>query len=148
MRSSAVLLVPGAIDRFDARVRAIPGNLWNNPTPCAEWVVRAWERAAQRSRPSWAGADPSATVHLSYADASPATYAEQMLLDLTVHGWDLARGCGQNATLDPEAVDRGLAYARENVAGFAGYGIFDPPIPCTSAGPAVQLLALLGRNAS
>jgi uncharacterized protein (TIGR03086 family) len=188
MRSSALLLIPEAIDRFGSRVHAVPGDRWNDPTPCTEWAVRdlvnhmvfehlwaphvlagetleqvgdrydgdvvgsdpvdAWERAASRSRPAWAGADPSATVHLSFADAPLSMYADQMLLDLTVHQWDLARGSGQDESLDPEAVELALVYARDNVDRFAGVGIVDPPIPCTSGDPAVQLLALLGRDAS
>src|SRR5881628_137210 len=171
MRSSA-LLIPDAIDRFGSRVRAVPGDRWNDPTPCTEWAVRdlvnhlvvehlwaphilagetldqvgdryegdavgndpvrAWERAANRSRPAWAGADPSATVHLSYTDAPLSMYADQMLVDLTVHQWDLARGSGQDESLDPEAVELALVYVRDNVDRVAGLGIVDPPIPCTS----------------
>jgi hypothetical protein len=41
-----------------------------------------------------------------------------------------------------------LGYARDNIGQFAGLGIIDPPIPCTSDDSAVQLLALLGRDAS
>jgi uncharacterized protein (TIGR03086 family) len=188
MRSSALLLIPEAMDRFGSLVHAVPGDRWNDPTPCTEWVVRdlvnhlvcehlwvphvlagetleqvgarydgdmvgtdpvsAWERAANRSRPAWAGADASSTVHLSYADVPLSTYADQILVDLTVHQWDLARGSGQDESLDPEAVELALGYARDNIGQFAGLGIIDPPIPCTSDDPAVQLLALLGRDAS
>jgi uncharacterized protein (TIGR03086 family) len=188
MRPSALLLITGAIDRFGVRVRAVPGDRWNDPTPCSEWTVRdlvnhlvgehlwaphvlagetleqvgnrydgdvvgtdpagAWERAAGRSCPVWAAADPSATVHLSFADVPLSTYAEQMLVDLTVHEWDLARGSGQDESLDPAAVDLSLAYARENVDMFAGFGILAPSVPYAGDDPAVQLLALLGRKAS
>ncbi|MCA1280426.1 TIGR03086 family metal-binding protein [Saccharopolyspora sp. 7B] len=109
--------------------------------------VRAWDDAARGSRAAWASADLTGTARFSFGEAPMTTYAEQMLIDLTVHGWDLARATGQPEDLDPAAVDLGLAYARPNADRMAALGIIDPPIPTDSADPAVQLLALLGRRA-
>jgi len=33
-------LIPSAIDDFDAKVRAVPADRWDGPTPCTEWSVR------------------------------------------------------------------------------------------------------------
>lgn len=178
-------LLPGAVDRFGARVRGVPADAWENPTPCTRWTVRdlvnhlvgehlwaphvlagepveqvgdrydgdllgddpvaAWERAAQRYRESWLGADLSGSYRFSFGEAPLTTYAEQMLVDLTVHEWDLARGIAQTVSFDPHAVELCLAYARANVDRWDGLGIIDPPVPTDSTDPAVQLLSLTGR---
>ena len=33
-------LIPAAIDRFGARVHAVPADRWDGPTPCSQWSVR------------------------------------------------------------------------------------------------------------
>ncbi|MFG1602644.1 TIGR03086 family metal-binding protein [Actinoplanes sp. NPDC049265] len=176
-------LMPGAIDRFGARVHAVAR--WDDPTPCTEWTVRelvnhlvgehlwvphllagegleqvgdrydgdvlgddpvrAWDRAAARSLAAWKGADLSGTARFSFGEAPLTVYAEQMLLDLTVHEWDLARATRQPESLDPAAVARGLTYAQANAERMAGLGIVAPPVPTISTDPAVQLLSALGR---
>jgi uncharacterized protein (TIGR03086 family) len=183
--AKALDLIPGAIDRFGARVLEVPAGAWNDPTPCTEWAVRdlvnhlvgehlwaphilagepseqvgdrydgdllgddpvtAWEQAAQRSRKAWLGTDLSGTYRFSFGEAPLTTYADQMLVDLTVHEWDLARGIAQPGSFDPDAVELCLAYARANVGRWDGLGIIDPPIPTDSTDPVVQLLSLTGR---
>lgn len=187
MTDSILELIPLAINRFGARVHAVPADRWHDPTPCTEWTVKdlvnhmvgehlwaphllagesleqvgdrydgdvvgdapvdAWDRAAELSLAAWRGADLSGTAQFSFGEAPLTMYAEQMLVDLTVHGWDLARGTGQDESLDPAAVDRCLTYARANVERFSGLGIIAPPVPTTSEDPAVLLLSLLGRAA-
>ncbi|GAB7036423.1 hypothetical protein JCM9533A_02700 [Catenuloplanes niger JCM 9533] len=179
-------LIPAAIDRFGARVRAVPADRWDAPTPCTEWTVRdlvnhmvsehlwaphilagetleqvgarydgdvvgddpagAWARAAELSRAAWLGTDLAGSARFSFGEAPLTVYADQMLVDLTVHGWDLARGAGLDESLDPDGVAHSLAYARANVDRFSGLGIVAPPVPTTSTDPAVQLLSLLGRT--
>ncbi|NJP74714.1 TIGR03086 family metal-binding protein [Streptomyces sp. C1-2] len=107
--------------------------------------VRAWDEAAGRSLAAWQAADLSGTARFSFGEAPLTVYADQILVDLTVHEWDLARGSGQDEALDPAAVDRSLAYARANVTRMAGLGILAPPVATTSTDPTVQLLSLLGR---
>ncbi|WP_020124513.1 TIGR03086 family metal-binding protein [Streptomyces canus] len=185
MTTLALQLIPDAIDRFGARVHAVDGHRWNDPTPCTEWTVRdlvnhlvgehlwvphllagesleqvgdrydgdvvgadpvgAWDEAAERSLAAWKSTDLSATARFSFGEAPLTVYADQILVDLTVHEWDLARGSGQPESLDPTAVDYCLAYARANAERAAGLGIIAAPVRTTSTDPAVQLLSLLGR---
>jgi uncharacterized protein (TIGR03086 family) len=107
--------------------------------------MNAWEQAAERSRKAWLGTDLSGTYRFSFGEAPLTTYADQMLLDLTVHAWDLARGIAQPVSFDPQAVELCLAYARANVGRWDGLGIVDPPIHTDSTDPVVQLLSLTGR---
>lgn len=107
--------------------------------------VHAWDEAAERSLAAWKSTDLSGTARFSFGEAPLTMYADQILVDLTVHEWDLARGCGQPERLDPAAVDHSLAYARANAERMASLGIIAAPVRTTSTDPAVQLLSLLGR---
>ncbi|MFF4054141.1 TIGR03086 family metal-binding protein [Streptomyces chartreusis] len=108
--------------------------------------VRAWDEAAERSLAAWKGADLSGTARFSFGEAPLTVYADQILVDLTVHEWDLARGCGQSEQLDQAAVEHSLAYVRANAERMAGLGITAAPVRTTSTDLAVQLLSLLGRT--
>jgi uncharacterized protein (TIGR03086 family) len=120
-------------DRFDGDV------LGNDP-------VRAWDEAIYRSLTAWGTTPPDRIVHLSFGDVPAREYAEQMLLDLTVHGWDLARGAGLDERMDPEAVGHVLAYTERNAGGLGSSGLFDAPVEIDSDDPQDRLLALLGRR--
>jgi uncharacterized protein (TIGR03086 family) len=180
-------LMPGALDRFTARVRSVAADRWDAPTPCAQWSVRdlvahlcfehlwaphvlagatidevgdrydgdllhgdpvrAWDRAVARSRPGWTATDAHARrVHTSFGWLDVAEYAEQMMLDLTVHEWDLARGAGLDERVDPVGVGRALAYVRSDPVMLTGAGLFGAPVAARSAGPQDELLARLGRT--
>lgn len=122
-------------DRFD-------GDLLG-PDPAA-----AWDAAAATSASSFAG--PGAldrTVRLSYGDRPAREYCREMVLDLAVHGWDLARAIGADERIDPDLVE--LAY--EHLAPIAhlwqGAGVFGPPVPVADdADLQTRLLALTGRR--
>ncbi|MFF3484214.1 TIGR03086 family metal-binding protein [Streptomyces sp. NPDC002701] len=107
--------------------------------------VRAWDEAAERSLAAWESADLSGTARFSFGEAPLTVYAEQILVDLTVHEWDLARGSGQPERLDPAAVELSLAYARANAERMASLQIIAAPVRTASTDPAIQLLSLLGR---
>ncbi|MDD7942360.1 TIGR03086 family metal-binding protein [Actinomycetospora lutea] len=185
--ADARALVPGAMDRVTARVRAVGAGIWRAPTPCTEWAVRdlvahlcfehlwaphvlagtsmgvvgdrydgdllhgdppgAWQRAVARSRPVWTATDThAARVHTSFGWIPVEEYAEQMLLDLTVHEWDLARGAGLDEELDPVGVERALSYIRRDPVMLTGPGLWRPPVAPCSDEPRDVLLALLGRE--
>jgi uncharacterized protein (TIGR03086 family) len=108
--------------------------------------VAAWEGAAQASRAAWLSASPDDVVHLSFGDNPALAYGEQMLSDLLIHGWDLARGAGLDETMEPAAVARVLGYLEPNAKSWEAAGIFAAPVQIDSAEPASRLLALSGRR--
>jgi uncharacterized protein (TIGR03086 family) len=120
-------------DRFDGDV------LGGDP-------VRAWDEAITESLRSWARADDEQPVHLSSGATPAREYAEQMLLDLVVHSWDLARGAGLDERLPTPLVEHAYAYARPRAEQWRSGGIFGPRIDIDSTDPQDRLLALLGRR--
>ncbi|MCH8612566.1 acVLRF1 family peptidyl-tRNA hydrolase [Arsenicicoccus dermatophilus] len=109
--------------------------------------VGAWHAAVDRSLASWdAVEDESRVLRMSFGPCPIHEYAEQMLVDLTVHGWDLARGAGARWTAVPEAVDACLRYETPRVSGGGVEGIFAPPMATGSRDRLDQLVALLGRE--
>jgi uncharacterized protein (TIGR03086 family) len=110
--------------------------------------VSAWDSAATAARAAFA--EPGALdriVHLSYGDRSAEYYLTELVSDLAIHAWDLARGIGADDKLDPELVERVLASTEPQAAGLAASGLFDPPVPVPAdADPQTRLIALYGRT--
>jgi uncharacterized protein (TIGR03086 family) len=87
------------------------------------------------------------TVHLSFGDVPGREYAIQLIVDLAIHGWDLAQATGQDATLDPDTVALLLTWTEANVELLAGSGMFGVRIDAVLGAPDdVRLLGLLGRG--
>lgn len=111
--------------------------------------VGAWDSAATASLAAFSSVESDATpVHLSFGTVPAEEYAGQMLVDLVVHGWDLARGAGVDDRMDPETVEGALAYARSREEVYSGGALFDGPLDVDSEDPQDQLLAMLGRDPS
>lgn len=109
--------------------------------------VSAWEDAIAHSLLSWSSVeDEQRQIELSFGPTTITEYASQMIVDLVVHGWDLARGAGLRYQPAPEAVQVALDYERPRVESGGVAGIFGPPVPTDSADPVDQLVALLGRD--
>jgi uncharacterized protein (TIGR03086 family) len=108
--------------------------------------LAAWDAAIYRSLSAWGQTPPDRLVHLSFGDVPAREYAEQMLVDLVVHGWDLARGAGLDERLDPATVRHALAYSEKHADELAGSGLFAEPVQVDSDDPQDRLLGLLGRH--
>ena len=110
--------------------------------------VRAWDEAAVGSRWAWTDLSGHASsVHVSFGWLPVGEYAVQMLVDLTVHEWDLARGARLDDRLDPECVAETLAYLRGDPVMLHGPGLFGTAVDPAGADPQDELLALTGRAA-
>lgn len=134
----AVELLQGATlsevgDRFDGDV------LGDDPKS-------SWMRAINDSMDAFAAVGVDQTVHLSVGEAPLEKYAAEMLLDLIVHAWDLARGAGLSEDLDADVVAHSLEYVNAHAGDFADTGMFADPIRVDSQDPQVRLLGLLGRQ--
>jgi uncharacterized protein (TIGR03086 family) len=111
-----------------------------------EEPAEAWRSAARGSAEAWAYADLAGKVHLTAGTTTVAEYAEQMLLDLAVHRWDLQRGARVGEGLDGAVVSHVLEHVRPRVAEYVAMGLFKPPVATDSEYAHDQLIALTGRN--
>lgn len=111
---------------------------------------RAWEQAITASLLAWAAVDDeSVQVQMSFGPLTRREYARQMVVDLVVHGWDLARAADLRYAPAGAAVQEALAYERPRLAGGEGWpGVFAGavPIPEGSTDPLDEVLALTGRD--
>lgn len=108
--------------------------------------IGAWDRSSQAAAAAVEAADLDAIVHLSFADLPGRMYLDQLTFDLVVHGWDLARGIGEDDTIDPDHVQ---ALWDEVVAQkdmIQGSGMFGTEV-AVPAGADLQtrVLGLIGR---
>ena len=111
--------------------------------------VAAWSAAEASSSTAWKGlVSLDQPVTVSAGQTSAQAYAEEMLLDLVVHGWDLARGAGQDEAMKPAALAHVLDFVSANVDNWKDTGMFAPPVQTSAADPQERLLALLGRDAA
>jgi uncharacterized protein (TIGR03086 family) len=112
--------------------------------PKASWARRADEAQA-------AVAEDGAldrTVHISRGDVPGAEYVFEVVADLAVHGWDLARAIGADETIDPDLLDVIEPYYGPLVEMYKAYGAFGPELEAPpDANRQTKLLALLGRQA-
>ncbi|HTY73345.1 MAG TPA: TIGR03086 family metal-binding protein [Actinomycetes bacterium] len=109
--------------------------------------VGAWDNAMDDALAAWAEVDAEQTVHLSFGDFPASAYADQVLCDLVVHGWDLSRGADLDDDMDPDGVAHSLAFAEANAETLTGSGMFGTPQKPRSDAAQDRLLALLGRRA-
>lgn len=84
---------------------------------------------------------------VSYGPVPGAVYAGHRLIDVLIHGWDLAKGTGQDTTLDPELVAACWAVVEPQAELLRGSGAFDSDVVTPEgADLQTQLLAALGRR--
>lgn len=107
----------------------------------------AFRRSVEGSTAAFQRADLDAIVHLSFGDVPCQVYLEQMLTDAEVHGWDLARGLGQDADLDPETASYLLPSMQAQEELIRSSGVFGDPVAVDDdADDGARLLGLLGRQ--
>jgi uncharacterized protein (TIGR03086 family) len=109
--------------------------------------VAAWDAAAAAATAAFAAEGAlERTVHLSYADRPAEEYAREMVFDLVVHSWDLARGISVDDTVDPALVE--AVYAQiEPDTDLAASGLFDEPVPVPAdSDEQTKLIAFTGRQ--
>ena len=107
-----------------------------------------WESAADDALSAFAEDDALVrTVHLTRGPTPATQYITEMIADLTVHAWDLARATDGDTELDAELVTFALLFS-EQIPEDGIPGMFDPPLDVSAAAdPQTRLLARSGRKA-
>lgn len=110
-------------------------------------LAQEWDEAAIVSAEAFSA--PGAfdrEVSLSRGATPVGEYAQEMIVDLVVHSWDLAQAIGYQEPL-PEALVS-YAYARVAAAGdMSGSGFFAPPVDVAHGASGIdKLVAATGRR--
>ncbi|MER5469904.1 TIGR03086 family metal-binding protein [Streptomyces sp. NPDC002935] len=107
--------------------------------PLLDKLAAAWAEPG-----AWEGETPFA------GSARPATFAGMItIMELTVHGWDLATATGQSFTADDDVIGTVTALAGQIAEGARANGVFGPEVePAPDATSMERLLALTGRKAA
>ena len=110
--------------------------------------VSSWDSAATAATQALhAPGAMGRTVHLSFGDFPGSVYTWQLISDLTVHAWDLARGISADASLDPELAAAVMESLAPDLPTYVGFGVFAEPTPVPdNADVVTRLIALTGRR--
>jgi uncharacterized protein (TIGR03086 family) len=110
--------------------------------------VTGWESAADDALSAFAGDDALVrTVHLARGPAPATAYIGDLITELTVHAWDLARATDGDTELAGELVTAALVFS-EQLPADGVPGLIDPPLDVSAtADPQTRLLARFGRKA-
>jgi uncharacterized protein (TIGR03086 family) len=108
----------------------------------------AWDGAAREAVAAVQAAGAmERTVHLSFGDVPGSEYARQLLADLLIHGWDLARAIGAEERLDPALVDACATWFAQVEDAYRGTGAIGPRAELPDDADAqARLLAAFGRD--
>jgi uncharacterized protein (TIGR03086 family) len=110
--------------------------------------VAAWDQAAKAAQVAFGTDDVlHKTVHVSFGDIPSRSYLEQMTTDLIIHGWDIARGSGQDDVIPADLVSAAMSMVRPMVESGQTSSVFADPIDTKEdAEEQTELLALTGRR--
>jgi uncharacterized protein (TIGR03086 family) len=87
------------------------------------------------------------TVHVSFADLPGSAYASQLFLDMLIHGWDMAKASGQDATMDGELIAAAMPVASEIAELARQVGVYGTEFtPPAGSSDQDRLLAIVGRH--
>jgi uncharacterized protein (TIGR03086 family) len=169
-------LMTRATERTASLVRAVRQEQFDSPTPCAEfdvkdlinhleWVAVLFESLGRKGprveREPYAGDFPEKAERTLAVWSSPeawegtspgmglpmTTLAHMYLVDMIVHGWDLAAATGQAYEPEPEAVSRALDFTGRMVEMGRRRGAFGPEVPVPDDAPRFdRLLGVIGRD--
>ena len=139
----------------------ISGNYWVAPLVAGKTIdevgdsldrdfsIEDYDASAKEADAAFSG--PGAMqkpVAVSYGPVPAEVYAGHRFLDVLVHGWDLAKATGQDATLDPELVDACFEVIAPQMDLLKASGMFGTEVEVADdAGAQTKLLAVLGRRA-
>lgn len=109
---------------------------------------KAWAESSEKAKIAVLNLDDlEKTVHLSYADVEASDYLSQRIMDMTIHGWDLAKSTNQEDTLPEDLLQFIWDYASPREEELRESGLFGNHIDVEEDSDLqTKVLALLGRK--
>jgi uncharacterized protein (TIGR03086 family) len=131
----------------DGQTIADVGDRFDGDVLGADPGVRTDEAISGASAAFGADGALDRTVHLSFGDFSGDNYCWQLISDVTVHSWDLARGIGADDTMDVALAEKVHDFLAPMLAQMAGSPYFAAPTQAPDDASAQDvLLAATGRR--
>jgi uncharacterized protein (TIGR03086 family) len=114
-------------------------------TPEAHRLVESLRLRACAALGAWSARHGDRPVSVGGGRLDPGVVAAAGALEITVHGWDVARACGLDLPIPDSLADALLDVALDLVADTDRPARFGRPVPVGSVGRGDALLAFLGR---
>jgi uncharacterized protein (TIGR03086 family) len=137
-----------AVPLFAGKTVADIGDTFDGDLLGADPVAVWRESAAEATNAIDASEAMTCIVHLSFGDVTGEEYGHQLVADLLIHGWDLARAIGADESLDPTLVDHVADWFSGWEDGYRAAGAIGPRQPVSRGDHAAELLAAFGRHAA
>jgi uncharacterized protein (TIGR03086 family) len=114
------------------------------PDPGSNYIA-----SADAALAAWA--EPGAMerkVHMTFGDIPAPAAVSIHFLDIVVHGWDLARATGQDATIEADLAAEALDISHGLLSPeLRAAGVFGPEVPISEDNPLHdRLVAFMGRR--
>jgi uncharacterized protein (TIGR03086 family) len=123
------------------------GRVDRHPTAAVGDVVGVVRARATVLLGAWANAEDGTAVCVEDSPLTAPLVAGAGAIEVTVHGWDVARACGQNRPIPDDLADELLDLAVLFIRARDRPGRFGPPIGVPlEATAGDRLLAFLGRQ--
>jgi uncharacterized protein (TIGR03086 family) len=123
------------------------GRIGDEPAPADDDVISGVRDRATRLVGSWANVEEPGAIRVLDSPTTAPLVAGAGALEVTVHGWDIARACGEWRPIPDELAEELLDLAVLFVRGPDRPGRFGPPVGVAKdAGAADRLLGFLGRR--
>ncbi|HJV08760.1 MAG TPA: TIGR03086 family metal-binding protein [Acidimicrobiales bacterium] len=120
---------------MDDHTRPDPGS---NYIASADAALAAWAEPGAMER----------KVHMAFGDIPAPAAVSIHFLDVVVHGWDLARATGQDATIEADLAAEALDISHGLLSPeLRAAGVFGPEVPISEDNPLHdRLAAFMGRR--
>lgn len=106
-----------------------------------------WAATASKATDAWTRAELGSPVHLSYDTVTAEHYLHEMVAEITIHAWDLARAVGAQERLPEQLVEAAWTVFEPQQATLQASGLYASIVPVAEDAPLqTRLLALTGRD--
>ena len=172
--NDSVVILSRALDQAGDALAAVHEDQLTQPTPCRDWDVarliahivaspRNLLEMSQGGQPDWSKEPDAVTggwaadfraaaddlIHFWHAkgEDADAGQVDWQTAEIAVHTWDLVQATGQQARLDPEVAERGLAFMSGALTPDNRGEVFGPEVEAPADAPAYdRLAAFAGRS--